>query len=397
MMQRHSVRVLGACMAVALVVFGGIAEAGWRHWGSSGGSHGSSGGSYGSSGGSHGSSGGSYGSSGGSHGSSGGSYGSSGGSSGGYGWHGRWHARHSSHGSSGGSYSHHSHGSSGGSHGSSGGSYGSYGSSGGSSGGSYGSYGSAGGSYGGHVSHAYVTERVISEQPVSGETVEGYRVIDDRPATSTETIKTPAPAAGNDKTSSLRLPADAGMLVLHVPQSGKVFINGTETKASGSVRRFVSRGLKAGEKYDFQVRVVADENGAAAEQVKVVTLSAGEQRAVEFAAAAKKQAGRTALTLRVPAGAKVWLAGKATTASGTVRRFETEALKPGERWSGYEVRVVTTEAGKEKVTRKVIELVGGESTELALSADELHADEGKATVEQSAGSSAPVSGVASIR
>lgn len=396
MMQRHSVRVLGACMAVALVVFGGIAEAGWRHWGSSGGSHGSSGGSYGSSGGSHGSSGGShgssggsYGSSGGSHGSSGGSYGSSGGShgsSGGYGWHGRWHARHSSHGSSGGSYSHASHGSSGGS---SGGSYGSYG--------SHGSHGSYGGSAGGHVSHGYATERVISDHGVSGEKVEGYRVIDDRPAANSETIKTPVPAAAGDKTSSLRLPADAGMLVLHVPQSGKVFINGTETKAGGSVRRFVSRGLKAGEKYDFQVRVVADENGAAAEQVKVVTLSAGEQREVEFAAAEKKQTGRTALTLRVPAGAKVWLAGKPTAASGTVRRFETEALKPGERWSGYEVRVVTTEAGKEKVARKVIDLVGGESMQLALRSDELHADEGKATVEQSAGSSAPVSGVASIR
>jgi len=391
MMQRHSVRVFGACMAVALVVFGGIAEAGWRHWGSSGGSHGSSGGSYGSSGGSHGSSGGSsggsYGSSGGSHGSSGGSYGSSGG----YGWHGRWHARHSSHGSSGGSYSHASHGSSGGS---SGGSYGSYGSYGGSAGASYG--GSSGGSYGGHVSHGYVTERVISDQGVSGEKVEGYRVIDDRPAASSETIKAPAPAAAGDKTSSLRLPADAGMLVVHVPQSGKVFINGSETKASGSVRRFVSRGLKAGEKYDFQVRVVADENGAAAEQVKVVTLSAGEQRQVEFAPA-QKQTGRTALTLRVPAGAKVWLAGKPTAASGTVRRFETEALKPGERWSGYEVRVVTTEDGKEKVTRKVIDLVGGESMELALRSGDLLADEGEAAVEQSAGSSAPVSGVASIR
>lgn len=386
---KRTFRVLGAGMAVALVVVGGIAEAGWRHWGSSGGSHGSSGGSYGSSGGSYGSSGGSHGSSGGSSGSSGGSYGSSGGShgsSGGYGWHGRWHARHSSHGSSGGSYSHASHGSSGGSYGSSGGSYGSYG--------SYG--GSASASYGGHGSHGYVTERVISDHGVAGEKVEGYRVIDDRPAAGSETIKAPAPAAGGDKTSSLRVPADAGMLVVHVPQSGKVFINGSETKAVGSVRRFLSRGLKAGEKYDFQVRVVADDNGTPAEQVKVVSLSAGEQREVEFAAAEKKT-GRTSLTLRVPADAKVWLAGKPTNASGTVRRFETEALKPGERWSGYEVRVVTTEAGTEKVTRKVIDLVGGESTKLALRSDELHADEEKMTVEQSAGSSAPVSGVASVR
>ena len=241
-------------------------------------------------------------------------------------------------------------------------------------------------------------ERVISDQGVSREKVEGYRVIDDRPAAGSETIKTPAPApaAGGDKTSSLRVPADAGMLVVHVPESGKVFINGSETKASGSVRRFLSRGLKAGEKYDFQVRVVADDNGTPAEQVKVVSLSAGEQREVEFAAAERKT-GRTSLTLRVPADAKVWLAGKPTNASGTVRRFETEALKPGERWSGYEVRVVTTEAGTEKVTRKVIDLVGGESMKLALRSDELHADEGKASVEQSAGSSAPVSGVASIR
>ena len=337
------------------------AHAGWNHknraaaGGSSGGGSsggGSSGG--GSSGG--GSSGG--GSSGG--GSSGGSYssaGSTGGSSGGS----RRASRHAMHNSS---------------HGSSGGSYG--GSSGGSSGGSYG--GSSGGSSGGYASPAYS----LGYSPVSGMSssmpVESYRVINEAPAASgTETIVAPpaiAPAATDATLLDMRIPADAALLIVELPATGKIFVNGAKTSATGSLRRFVSRGLTEGKNYEFVVRIIVDRNGSTTEETQVVSLSAGTREMISFNAKqpiddlvmipAVGAAPKTSLTLHVPADSKVWLAGNETASTGNVRQFETQNLQDGQTWKGYEIRVVMVEKGNEKMVSKIIDLVAGGSVELSL-------------------------------
>ena len=333
------------------------AHAGWNHknraaaGGSSGGGSsggGSSGG--GSSGG--GSSGG--GSSGG--GSSGGSYssaGSTGGSSGGS----RRASRHAMHNSS---------------HGSSGGSYG--GSSGGSSGGSY------GGSSGGYASPAYS----LGYSPVSGMSssmpVESYRVINEAPAASgTETIVAPpaiAPAATDATLLDMRIPADAALLIVELPATGKIFVNGAKTSATGSLRRFVSRGLTEGKNYEFVVRIIVDRNGSTTEETQVVSLSAGTREMISFNAKqpiddlvmipAVGAAPKTSLTLHVPADSKVWLAGNETASTGNVRQFETQNLQDGQTWKGYEIRVVMVVKGNEKMVSKIIDLVAGGSVELSL-------------------------------
>ena len=343
------------------------AHAGWNHknraaaGGSSGG--GSSGG--GSSGG--GSSGG--GSSGGrAGGSSGGSYssaGSTGGSSGGSRRASRHAMHNSSHGSSGGSYG----GSSGGS---SGGSYG------GSSGGSDG--GSSGGSSGGYASPAYS----LGYSPVSGMSssmpVESYRVINEAPAASgTETIVAPpaiAPAATDATLLDMRIPADAALLIVELPATGKIFVNGAKTSATGSLRRFVSRGLTEGKNYEFVVRIIVDRNGSTTEETQVVSLSAGTREMISFNAKqpiddlvmipAVGAAPKTSLTLHVPADSKVWLAGNETASTGNVRQFETQNLQDGQTWKGYEIRVVMVVKGNEKMVSKIIDLVAGGSVELSL-------------------------------
>ena len=341
------------------------AHAGWNHknraaaGGSSGGGSsggGSSGG--GSSGG--GSSGGGSSGGGSSGGSSGGSYssaGSTGGSSGGS----RRASRHAMHNSS--------HGSSGGS---SGGSYG--GSSGGSSGGSY------GGSSGGSSSPAYS----LGYSPVSGMSssmpVESYRVINEAPAASgTETIVAPpaiAPAATDATLLDMRIPADAALLIVELPATGKIFVNGAKTSATGSLRRFVSRGLTEGKNYEFVVRIIVDRNGSTTEETQVVSLSAGTREMISFNAKqpiddlvmipAVGAAPKTSLTLHVPADSKVWLAGNETASTGNVRQFETQNLQDGQTWKGYEIRVVMVEKGNEKMVSKIIDLVAGGSVELSL-------------------------------
>jgi uncharacterized protein (TIGR03000 family) len=252
------------------------------------------------------------------------------------------HSSHGSYGSSGGSYGGSSGGSSGGSYSTS--SYGSYGSSGGGSSG-----GSAGGSYGGYSAPAYS----------SGMPIESYRVIDETPSmTGGEIIGVPKPT---DSTQLETVPADAALLVVEVPAGAKIFVNGSETKSTGGVRRFMSRGLQAGKQYEFAVKMTVDRDGTPAEETKMVSLTAGERSTVSFDSAAK-----TSLTLRVPADAKVWLAGNATAASGTVRQFETAGLTAGQSWKNYEIRVTAVVDGREETISKVIDLAAGDRIELAL-------------------------------
>ncbi len=250
-------------------------------------------------------------------------------------------------------YRHSSHGSSGGSYGSSGGSSG--GPSGGSSGGSY-------GSYGGYATASYV-EGYSAAMPI-----ESYRVINEVPSSvDGEVIGTP-PAIPvvppmDDSTS---VPADGGLLVVNVPADAEIFVNGTKTSSTGTLRRFLSRGLSEGKAYEFVVRMAVDRDGEVEESTKVVTLSAGERSQVSFETEAAPAVATTSLTLHVPADAQVFLAGNATGSTGEVRHFETATLAAGQVWRNYEVTVRAVVDGSERTISKVIDLAAGDSVELTL-------------------------------
>ncbi len=57
------------------------------------------------------------------------------------------------------------------------------------------------------------------------------------------------------------------------------------------------------------------------------------------------EASAAVLRVRVPADAKVWVSGAATTQRGELRRFITPPLEAG-RNQGYELRARWTEGGK---------------------------------------------------
>lgn len=198
------------------------------------------GGSAGSHGGSYGGSdGGSYGSAG--SGSGGGSYGSAGGSASDCGSHGGGH-RHG--------WRARKHGSAGGSTG------GSYGSTGGSSGGSYGgSHGSAGG-----------TPSYTPEQAAKAE-----------------------------------VPKDGVLLTVTVPAEAQLTINGKPTSSLGATRVFAAKGLQAGKKYDFVVKMQTSRNGQPISEEKKVSLAVGDRQQIALAGE-PAQAPKAALAA-VPAGA----------------------------------------------------------------------------------------------
>jgi uncharacterized protein (TIGR03000 family) len=291
-------------------------------WGSSGSSasYGSSSsasyGSYGSSSSASYSSYGSYGSSGSS--ASAGSHGSSGG-----GMFARWHARKAAKHSSGSSASYGAY------YASSSGSSASYGSV------SYGSSGSSG-SYGGATQYYSTPTEMQYETPA------------DVPAQPEAPIETEA------------------AIRVSVPADAVVFVNDRPTTSTGAERNFVSRGLTSGRTYAYKLRVEFTREGEQVVENKLVRLHAGQTIDLNFGAGeqmAKEEAAATNLTLHVPAGAKVTLAGAATKQTGELRTYSTDSLTAGQEWAGYVVRVELERDGKTLVEEKNLTIVGGESFE----------------------------------
>lgn len=301
-------------------------------FGRRGGSYGSygSGGSYGSyaSSGSYGS----YGSAGSS--ASYGSYASSGsyasaGSSGRQGLFARWHARKAARKASAGSY----------------GSYGSAGSY--ASSGSYASAGSyaSSGSYGSHYVPVEYSAPVEAE-PYCADCVGGAAV-----STSTEL------AANGEAAIHVDVPADA-----------RVFVNDNLTTSTGSDRQYVSRGLAEGMSYSYKLRVEFQRDGEAVVENKTVRLQAGQTVDLSFGAGEPTLAAepaKTELKLSVPADAKVFLAGAATSQQGESRTYATDTLAAGQSWDGYVVRVELTRDGQTLVKEETLTITGGETYELA--------------------------------
>jgi uncharacterized protein (TIGR03000 family) len=318
MTRKITYKIVASALSLAmLAALASDAFAGWRWHGSSGGSSGG----YGSSGGWGGSSGGwGGGSSGGWGGSSGG--GSSGGW-GGWGWkkH-RWFRGH---------------GSSGGWGGSSGGWDGGWGSSGGSSGGWGGSY--------------------YSPSDYGGKVIDPGMSV---PADPTIPSNPPPPPGTPQETSHRR--AD-GLLAVSVPEDAKVFVNGLPTSSKGAERQYVSRDLQGGYNYTYEVKAEIVRDGKTIEQVKQVNLRAGQTAELAFNFPASESL-ETSLTVNVPEGAKVYLAGNPTNAKGPTRVFRTTGLSAGKAWDDYTVRVEFERDGQVVSEEKTIRLTAGQSQEL---------------------------------
>jgi len=153
----------------------------------------------------------------------------------------------------------------------------------------------------------------------------------------------------------------SALLTVSVPESARVFVNGLPTTSTGSLRRYVSRGLLPGMTYNYEVRAEAVIDGQKVEETKIVELRVGETARVDFRLEPKPE---TVLTLRVPADARVTLAGNETSATGPVRVFRSRALAPGQEWANYRIEVTVERDGRKMTREESITLKAGESREL---------------------------------
>ena len=157
-------------------------------------------------------------------------------------------------------------------------------------------------------------------------------------------------------------------------------MNDKLTSSTGSARRFVSRDLEPGYKFEYEVRAEMEVDGRMVQEVKTVKLTSGQSTNLEFSLNPENQPEtdiaskpvETKVTLRVPAQATVTLAGNEMQTLGETRVFSTAALAKGETWENYDIVVTMLRDGKPVTKRKVIDLIGGDQREIVF---DFNADE----------------------
>ncbi len=146
------------------------------------------------------------------------------------------------------------------------------------------------------------------------------------------------------------------VLGLSVPKDAKVYINGKLTATLGTVREYVSRKLKSGKSYSYQVKAVIERAGERIVRSKLVRIQTGTSQLVEFDFTRPQV---TKLVLKVPTDAKVLLDGQETQATGSRRVFSTEKLTDEQSWKDYQVEVRYQVAGKQVVRKQSLTLRAG--------------------------------------
>ena len=170
---------------------------------------------------------------------------------------------------------------------------------------------------------------------------------------------------------------DAALLTVAIPDgSATVTVNGHPTSSSGTVRQFMSKGLKEGFVYTYVVKVNYEQNGSTKTDSKEVKLRPGDTEQVVFEVDDAKETAKvadeplvTVVKLNVPADATVNLAGNDTNGSGAVRTFRTTSLKAGQQWTNYTVRVTATVGGNQVSRERTVNVDAGSTTELTFDFD----------------------------
>lgn len=224
-------------------------------------------------------------------------------------------------------------------------SHGSYGSSGSSA--SYGSYGSHGSSasYGSYGSSGSYGTPVYTEPGPAAE---------------------PDPATTTGNTS----------IKVKLPENAKVFVNDAPTTSKGAERNYVSRGLRTGMTYSYNIRVEYEKDGETVKDSKQVKLGAGQTVSLTFGQAEEAVAEtqtvepvKTEVKVEVPEDARVFLSGSPTKQTGKQRTFVSTQLAADQQWKDYTIRVEVDRDGQMQVREKNLTVKGGGSYELAFNFD----------------------------
>ena len=175
----------------------------------------------------------------------------------------------------------------------------------------------------------------------------------------------PSPATPD----STRTQTGDAVLTVTLPEDAKIYVNGRLTKTPGKERSYVSRNLQKGQQYSYEVRADLDINGKRVSHTKVVEMSAGVKKSIEFDFD-QSATVVTSVTLHVPDDAQVSLGGLDTKASGSLRLFSTTKLSAGKSWDKYPIEVSVERDGKTVTQKRLIDIAAGESLDVRFKFEE---------------------------
>ena len=191
------------------------------------------------------------------------------------------------------------------------------------------------------------------------------------PAAPIDGGSTPPPGPEAERTNVLPEAGDSNdtaMLNLQIPANAVVYVNGSRTSTPGNFRSYVSRNLKPGRNYTYEVKAELERDGQVLTRTRVVQLTVGDNKTFDMNFDQNSDP-ITSVTLLVPEDARVSLGGVDTNASGPMRYFSTSKLKDGESWSAYRVVVTVERDGKQLKRERVIDVNAGDSVNLRFDFD----------------------------
>ncbi|MSR54023.1 MAG: TIGR03000 domain-containing protein [Gemmataceae bacterium] len=149
--------------------------------------------------------------------------------------------------------------------------------------------------------------------------------------------------------------ADGAVVVVLMPATGKLIANGQPTEGKGTTRSFQTPVLAVGQEFRYEMQVEIEEDGNTRTLTKQVMVRAGHSTTVDFT-----EKVNTAVTVTLPAKAKLLVDGTDTLMTGGTHTFNTPVLAKGQAFS-YKFRAEIEKDGKMEVVTQDVSFKAGEA------------------------------------
>jgi uncharacterized protein (TIGR03000 family) len=153
------------------------------------------------------------------------------------------------------------------------------------------------------------------------------------------------------------LPANRGQVVVQVPANAKLFADGQATTLGGTERVFQTPDLVVGRDFQYTLKIEIPEGGETKSVTKQVLVRAGHRTVVDFTG--HDASVSSPVTVSLPAKAKLFVDGVATSVEAGTHKFKTPELSRGKAYV-YEFRAEIERDGKTEVETREVTFKAGD-------------------------------------
>jgi uncharacterized protein (TIGR03000 family) len=153
------------------------------------------------------------------------------------------------------------------------------------------------------------------------------------------------------------LSTNRGQVVVRVPVDAKLFADGQATTLVGTERVFSTPDLTSGRDYQYTLKVEYADGAETKSVSKQVIVRAGHRTVVDFTPAGDTVA--SSVTVNLPANAKLFVDGVATSTTGGTTTFKTPELTRGKAYV-YKFSAEIDRDGKTEIESRDVTFKAGE-------------------------------------